>query len=74
MRLRFSNNLFQYTIIHAFAISFPEHFHANNMAIQSNMPLCRLDMEQHELLPIVVAYTFMQLKMNDMRRKLRWWT
>ena len=38
------------------------------MAIR-NMPLSLLDMEKHELLPIAVADTFMQLTMNDRRRK-----
>ena len=58
---------------HTFALYFPERRRAMKMDNQSKMQLCLLDMEQHELLLIAVAHTFMQLKTHNQRRKQRWW-
>ena len=54
---------------HAFALSSPERRRAKNMANQSKMQLSLLDIGQHELLLIVVAYECMQLKTHNKRRK-----
>ena len=58
--MRYANDLIPFT--HTFALSFPERRRAKKMDNQSKMQLGLLDMEQHELLLIAVAHTFMQLK------------
>ncbi len=62
-----------HTFTHTFALSFPERRRAMKMDNQSKIQLCLMDMEQHELLLIAVAHTFMQLKTHNQRRKHRWW-
>ena len=72
--MRYANDLIPYTVytfIHAFALSFPERHPAKNMANQSKLQLSLLDMEQHELLLIAFAHTFMQLKTHNKCRKHR---
>ena len=60
-----------YTFTHAFAIS-SEHCHAKYMANLSKMQLSLFYMEQHQLLRIAVAPTFMRLKTHIKRCKHPW--